>query len=115
MWAVPGRWQWQSWRFTELELRGGQGAFALIEVVGFLNLRADLLLVGRIMGAGPGAVYGLLYRVVDGFSGVVGSAGLWLYAEAANGTEGGDDVAWAIRTRSLVGSCPAWAWASVRW
>ena len=82
-----------------LPLRRG-AALAGIEVVGLSNLRADLLLVGRIMGAGPGAVYGLLYRVVDGFSGVVGSAGLWLYAEAANGTEGGDDAR-GIRARSL--------------
>ena len=34
-----------------------------IDVVGLLNLRADLLLVGRLLGRGPGAIYGLLYRV----------------------------------------------------
>jgi O-antigen/teichoic acid export membrane protein len=71
-----------------------------IEVVGVLNIRADLLLVGRILGAGPGAVYGLLYRVVDGFTGIVASAGLWLYAETANGNDGGEDAR-GIRARSL--------------
>jgi O-antigen/teichoic acid export membrane protein len=86
-------------RVPALPLR--RGAFlAGIEVVGLLNVRSDLLLVGRILGAGPGAVYGLLYRVVDGFSGLLNSAGLWLYAESANGKDGGDDAS-GIRARSL--------------
>jgi O-antigen/teichoic acid export membrane protein len=83
-----------------LPLRRG-AILAGIDVIGLLNLRADLLLVGRILGAGPGAVYGLLYRVVDAFSGLVGSAGLWLYAESANGNDGGEDGA-GIRARSLL-------------
>jgi O-antigen/teichoic acid export membrane protein len=77
-------------------------AFALagIDVVGLVNLRADLLLVGHMLGAVPGATYGLLYRAVDGFNGVVGSAGVWLYAESANEREGGTDPA-GLRARSL--------------
>ena len=77
-------------------------AFALagIDVVGLLNLRADLLLVGHMLGATLGATYGLLYRAVDGFNGVVGSAGLWLYAESANERDGGTDPA-GLRARSL--------------
>lgn len=77
-------------------------AFALagIDVVGLLNLRADLLLVGHMLGAVLGATYGLLYRAVDGFNGVVGSAGLWLYAESSNERDGGTDPA-GLRARSL--------------
>ncbi len=77
-------------------------AFALagIDVVGLVNLRADLLLVGHMLGAVPGATYGLLYRAVDGFNGVVGSAGLWLYAESSNERDGGTDPS-GLRARSL--------------
>ncbi|MFA5883697.1 MAG: polysaccharide biosynthesis C-terminal domain-containing protein [Acidimicrobiia bacterium] len=89
---------WTQWR--RLPLRRA-AALAGIEGVAVLNLRADLLLVGRMLGAAPGATYGLLYRVVDGFSGVVGSAGLWLYAESANERDGGTDPT-GIRARSLV-------------
>jgi O-antigen/teichoic acid export membrane protein len=86
-----------SWR--ELPLRRAI-ALAGIEVVGLVNLRLDLLLVGRILGAALGATYGLVYRAVDGFYGVVGSAGLWLYAESANERDGGTDPR-GIRARSL--------------
>ena len=99
-------------RMRALPLRRG-AMLAGIDVVGLLNLRADLLLVGRLLGAGPGAIYGLLYRVVDVFSGLVGSAGIWLYAESANGNDGGEDSR-GIRARSLL-SRPASAWRSVSW
>ena len=104
MWTVPGRWQWQSWRFTELELPWRtMSAFALIEVVGIAYLRADLLLVGRVLGPATGAAYGLLSRLIDGILGVQNSVGLWLFADAARRSETGDDVASSpIRTRSLV-------------
>jgi len=75
-------------------------ALAAIDVVALVNLRADLLLVGHTLGAALGATYGLLYRAVDGFNGVVGSAGLWLYAESSNEREGGTDRS-GIRARSL--------------
>lgn len=88
---------WAEWR--RLPVRQGL-AFAGIEVVGIVKLRADLLLVGHIMGAVRGATYGLLYRVVDAFNGVVGSAGLWLFAESANAREGGVHQG-GIRARSL--------------
>jgi O-antigen/teichoic acid export membrane protein len=75
-------------------------ALAAIDVVGLVNLRADLLLVGHALGAVLGATYGLLYRAVDGFNGVVGSAGLWLYAESSNERDGGTNRS-GIRARSL--------------
>jgi len=86
-------------KWRDLPLRR---AFALagIDVVGLLNLRADLLLVGHILGSVTGATYGLLYRAVDGFNGVVGSAGLWLYAESSNDRDGGADPS-GLRARSL--------------
>jgi O-antigen/teichoic acid export membrane protein len=71
-----------------------------IEVVTLVNQRVDLLLVGRILGAAPGAVYGMLYRAVDAFGGVVGSAGLWLYAEHAHGDDS-EARALAVRRGSL--------------
>ena len=53
-----------------------------------------------MLGAVTGATYGLLYRAVDGFNGVVGSAGLWLYAESSNERDGGVDPT-GLRARSL--------------
>jgi len=88
---------WRGWR--SLPLRRA-AALAGIDVVGILNLRADLFLAGHVLGAARGATYGLLYRAVDGFNGVLTSAGLWLYAESANGRDGGADPA-GIRGRSL--------------
>jgi O-antigen/teichoic acid export membrane protein len=91
---------WAAWtRWKDLPLRQAL-ALAGIDVVGIANLRADLLLVGHILGAARGATYGLLYRVVDGFNGVVGSAGLWLYAESANVRDGGTQPR-GLRARSL--------------
>jgi O-antigen/teichoic acid export membrane protein len=86
-------------KWNRLPLRRGLG-LAAIDVVALANLRADLLLVGHMMGAVLGATYGLLYRAVDGFNGVVGSAGLWLYAESSNERDGGTDRS-GIRARSL--------------
>lgn len=88
---------WTQWRLLPM-----RQAFALagIEAVGVMTLRADLLLVGHILGAGPGAIYGLLYRAVDSFNSVVGSAGVWLYAESANERDGGTDPR-GLRARSL--------------
>ena len=92
MWGGLSQWH-------RLPLRRGL-ALAAIEVVALLNLRVDLLLVGHMLGAVLGATYGLLYRAVDGFNGVVGSAGLWLYAESANRRDGGTNPS-GIRARSL--------------
>jgi O-antigen/teichoic acid export membrane protein len=78
-------------------------AFALIEVVGIAYLRADLLLVGRVLGPATGAVYGLLSRLIDGLLGIQNSISLWLFADAAHRSENGDDVATSpIRARSLL-------------
>jgi O-antigen/teichoic acid export membrane protein len=75
-------------------------SLAGIETVGLLYLRADLLLVGHLLGAGAGATYGLLYRVVDGAGGAAGTASLWLFADAAAGRDGGDSPH-GVRARSL--------------
>jgi O-antigen/teichoic acid export membrane protein len=88
---------WRSWR--EVPIRRAI-ALAGIDIVGLVNLRADLLIVGRVLGAALGATYGLLYRAVDGFDGVVGSAGAWLYAESSNERDGGT-ASRGLRARSL--------------
>ncbi|MEX0666302.1 MAG: hypothetical protein WD598_16230 [Acidimicrobiia bacterium] len=74
--------------------------FAGIETVGLCYLRADLLLVGHVLGAASGATYGLLYRVIDGASGAAGTASLGLFAAAASDRDGGDAPDGA-RARSL--------------
>ena len=94
--GAPSR-GWFAWRALP---RRRALAYAGIEVVGIANLRMDLLLVGHMLGAVPGATYGLMYRVVDAFNGVVGSAGLWLFAEGANNRDGGVDRQ-GLRARSL--------------
>ena len=70
-----------------------------VELVALAYLRADLLIVGRILGPGAGAAYGMLYRVIDGIYGLVGSAGLWLYAETVH--EPSPDASHELRDRSL--------------
>lgn len=72
-----------------------------IETVVICYLRADLLLVGHLLGAAAGATYGLLYRVVDGVGGAAGTASLGLFAAAAAGRDGGDDRD-GVRARSLL-------------
>ena len=78
-------------------------AFALagIEVVSLAYLRADLLLVSRMPGAGVGAVYGMIYRVLDALTTAIGSVGLWLFAENVTSS---DDTTMVehLRERSLV-------------
>ncbi|MCZ7525793.1 MAG: glycosyltransferase [Acidimicrobiia bacterium] len=63
-------------------------------------LRADVLLVGRMLGPEVGAAYGLAYRIVDGLNGLQGGVSLWLFAETLRGREGGDSPG-GIRGRSL--------------
>lgn len=46
------------------------GLYTLIEVLAFAYLRADVLVVGRVLGPSPGAIYVLAYRVLDGLTGV---------------------------------------------
>ena len=50
---------------------------------------------------------------MSAFSGLVGSAGIWLYAESANGNDGGEDSR-GIHARSLL-LLPPSAWRSVSW
>jgi O-antigen/teichoic acid export membrane protein len=76
-------------------------AFAGIEVVSLAYLRADLLFVGRMLGAGVGATYGMVYRVLDALTTAVGSVGLWLFAEGVTDTEA-TGAAEHLRERSLV-------------
>ncbi|MSO79887.1 MAG: hypothetical protein EXQ79_09830 [Acidimicrobiia bacterium] len=75
-------------------------SLAGIETVGLCYLRADLLLVGHVLGAAAGATYGLLYRVVDGAGGAAGTASLGLFVAAAAGRDGGDQRD-GVRARSL--------------
>jgi O-antigen/teichoic acid export membrane protein len=65
-------------------------AFAAIEMASLLYIRADLLLVGHLLGPVAGATYALLYRFVDGAGGAVGTTGLWLFSNVATGRDGGD-------------------------
>jgi O-antigen/teichoic acid export membrane protein len=75
-------------------------ALAGIETVSLCYLRADLLVVGHLVGAAAGATYGLLYRVVDGAGGAAGTASLGLFAAAAAERDGGDRSD-GVRARSL--------------
>jgi O-antigen/teichoic acid export membrane protein len=104
MCELPGRWSLRSWRPSELDLRWRtMSAFALIELVGIAYLRADLLLVGRILGPTVGAAYGLLSRLLDGILGIQNSISLWLFADSTQRSAAGDDLsASPIRERSLV-------------
>jgi len=64
-------------------------------------LRASLLVVGRVLGARAGAIFGLLYRPLDGLLGVQNAASLWLFAETVRRRALGEDTR-SLRDRSLL-------------
>jgi O-antigen/teichoic acid export membrane protein len=68
------------------------GPFVAIEPISLAYSRSDLLLVGRMVGSGAGAAYGLLYRVLDGLIGAQGAANLWLFAASARRRAAGRSV-----------------------
>jgi O-antigen/teichoic acid export membrane protein len=55
-----------------------------IEVAAFAYQRADLLLVGILLGAHEGATFGLAYRLLDGLLGFVGPAAQLLFARGVD-------------------------------
>jgi O-antigen/teichoic acid export membrane protein len=57
--------------------------YTLLEVLVFAYLRADLLIVGRLLGAGTGATYGLAYRFVDALVALSTPALLVLFAHSS--------------------------------
>jgi O-antigen/teichoic acid export membrane protein len=101
--ALPGRWRSGSLRFTALELPWRtMSAFAFIELTGIAYLRADLLLVGRILGPAVGAIYGLVSRLIDGLLGMQNAVSLWLFADSAQRVSAGDDITESpVRLRAL--------------
>jgi O-antigen/teichoic acid export membrane protein len=58
-------------------------AYALIELLAFSYLRVDMALVGNLLGPGPGATYGLVYRVIDALTGLSTPVILLLFPYAA--------------------------------
>ncbi len=69
--------------------------YAALELSVFAYLRTDLIIVGRLLGSGRGATYGLGYRLIDALVGLATPALLVLFAfasgQAARG-EGLDDT-----------------------
>jgi len=79
-------------------------AYTLIEVLGFAYLRSDSLIVGNILGAGPGATYSLAYRVLDGMTAMLAPFLLHLFPAARRTTQG--ERATPQLRRSLLGWAP---------
>ncbi len=77
------------------------GLSGAIEFVALGYLRADILIVGRILGPVRGAAYGLVYRVLDGLTGLQGGLSLWLFAHGVRRREAGGDEPDVILERSL--------------
>lgn len=80
------------------------GTYALIEVLGFAYLRVDALVIGRLLGAGPGATYVLAYRILDGLTALLTPFLLYLFPAASRMAQRTD----GLRTlrRSLLGWAP---------
>ncbi len=57
--------------------------YTVLEISVFAYLRADLVIVGRLLGANDGATYGLGYRLLDALVGLAGPAILVLFAYAS--------------------------------
>lgn len=79
------------------------GAYTLIEVLAFAYLRVDALVIGRLLGPGPGATYVLAYRILDGLTALLTPFLLYLFPAASRAavTPGG--------VRALRGPLLAWA------
>ncbi len=58
------------------------GAYTLIEVLAFAYLRVDALVIGRLLGPGPGATYVLAYRILDGLTALLTPFLLYLFPAA---------------------------------
>ena len=80
------------------------GTYTLIEVLGFAYLRVDALVIGRLLGAGPGATYVLGYRILDGLTAVLTPFLLYLFPAASRMAQRTDGLR-ALR-RSLLGWAP---------
>lgn len=74
--------------------------YALVELLAFAYLRVDMALVGHILGPGPGATYGLVYRVIDALTGLATPVLLILFPFAARAVAVGDGLL-ALRDRAL--------------
>lgn len=59
------------------------GAYTLIEVLAFAYLRVDALVIGRLLGPGPGATYVLAYRILDGLTALLTPFLLYLFPAAS--------------------------------
>jgi len=97
------------WGWRSLSIRGWTAGVPWRRAVAYwgmdLNalfyLRASLLVVGRLLGARAGAIFGLLYRPLDGLLGVQNAASLWLFAETVRRRALGEDTR-SLRDRSLL-------------
>ena len=67
--------------------------YAVLEISAFAYLRADLVIVGRLLGSDRGATYGLGYRVVDAMVSLATPALLVLFAYASSQTARGAALA----------------------
>jgi O-antigen/teichoic acid export membrane protein len=75
------------------------GLYTALEISVFAYLRADLLIVGRILGPNAGATYGLAYRVIDALVALSTPALLILFAYASGESARGEDLN-LVRRRS---------------
>lgn len=73
--------------------------FTLLELVGFAYLRADALLVARLVDSSAGATYNLMYRIVDAATGLATPFILVLFPAAAGLVASGVGVS-AVRRRA---------------
>jgi O-antigen/teichoic acid export membrane protein len=69
------------------------GVYTVLEISVFAYVRADLVIVGRLLGSRDGATYGLGYRVLDALVGLAGPAILVLFAYASGHAARGRDMA----------------------
>lgn len=80
------------------------GAYTLIEVLAFAYLRVDALVIGRLLGPGPGATYVLAYRILDGLTALLTPFLLYLFPAASRAAREPGGLR-ALR-RSLLGWAP---------
>lgn len=85
------------------------GAYTLIEVLAFAYLRVDALVIGRLLGPGPGATYVLAYRILDGLTALLTPFLLYLFPAASRAAAAPGGVR-ALRL-SLLGWAPVVATA----
>lgn len=96
----------RGWELSRVSLAGLPWrllcVYTAVELLAFSYLRIDTVFVGRLLGEGAGATYGLVYRVIDAMTALATPTLLLVFPHAARLVAEGKGVGQLRRTASRV-------------